>query len=492
MRKSARFSISLCAALLSACLAESATAAPTPVIAIVDVALIDGAGGPVQPAMTVLVRGERVVAVGPAALVHLPSGARIIDGGGKYLLPGLIDNNVHATVYGKPERRDTAVKYADRNPELALEFAQRELKYGVTTVRDSYGDLQSLIAVRDRINRGEAIGARMFVAGNILGWGGPFSLTFSLTKEADLSLFQERWNDRIAQGAGEDLMDMTPEELGVAMDRYIDRGPDFIKYGGTSHFFTPSLIGFSPRQQKVIVERAHARGLRVETHATSSEGLRLAVEAGIDLIQHPELLSRDYPDDLIALIQQRKPLCAMRSNVITGADWRRHLAARRAAEAMLKGARPPATSAQAHRRADALGEGEDIQRRNAIRLIKAGCAVVIATDSYQGDAPEFRRAPKPLDQEPGVGALVAIEGLVELGMTPSQAITAATRNGAIAAGRLEQFGTVETGKVADLILLSADPLADISNIRKQVMVMSKGQVVDVARLPQHPIFDQGD
>jgi imidazolonepropionase-like amidohydrolase len=328
----------------------------------------------------------------------------------------------------------------------------------------------------------------MMVAGNILGWGGPFSLTFSLTKESDLSLFQEQWNDLIAQGGGEELMDMTPEELGVAMDRYIAKGVDFIKYGGTSHFFAPSLIGFSPRQQKVIVDRAHAHGIRVETHATSSEGLRLAIEAGIDLIQHPEMLARDYPDDLIALVQQRKPLCGMRSNIVAGASWKRHLADRAAAQVKLKDAPPPATTAELHRRREALGEDDEIARRNAVRLIKAGCTVVIATDSYLGDAPEFRRKPLPAEFEPGTGALAAVEGLVELGMTPSQAIVAGTHNGAIAAGKPDQLGTVETGKIADLVLLSADPLADISNIRKQAMVMSKGRIIDTAGLPEHPIF----
>jgi imidazolonepropionase-like amidohydrolase len=438
-----------------------------------------------------VIRGDRIAQVGPARDVHAPRGFKTIDAHGRYLLPGFIDNNVHGTVYGKPERRDTTIKYAERDEDLALEFAQRELKYGVTTSRDSYGELPSLIAVRDRIEHGQAIGARMLVAGNILGWGGPFSLTFSLTKESDLSLFQEKWNDLIAQGGGEELMDMTPQELGVAIDRYIDHGVDFIKYGGTSHFMRPSLIGFSPRAQKVIVDHAHARGLRVETHATSSEGLRLAIEAGIDLIQHPEMLTRDYPDDLIALIQQRKPLCAMRANMVAGADWKKHLETRAAAEAKLKDAPPATTSAEVHRRNEALGEDDEIAHRNALRLVRSGCTIVIATDAYLGDAPEFRRQPKSPDQEPGIGALIAVENLVELGMTPSQAITAGTRNGAVAAGRLDQFGTVETGKVADLVLLSADPLADIANIRKQVMVMARGRVVDTAHMPEHPIFYRG-
>ena len=77
----------------------------------------------------------------------------------------------------------------------------------------------------------------MLVAGNIVGWGGPYSVIFSADRASSgLTLFQEQMNDLIAQGAGEELMDMTPEELRVAINKYLDKGPDFIKYGGTSHW----------------------------------------------------------------------------------------------------------------------------------------------------------------------------------------------------------------------------------------------------------------
>ena len=112
----------------------------------------------------------------------------------------------------------------------------------------------------------------------------------------------------------------------------------------------------------------------------------------------------------------------------------------------------------------------------------------LGTDNYAGVAPEYGRAPKPIWQEPGIGTLLAIEGLVELGMTPSQAIVAATRNGAIAAGAIDEFGTVEVGKVADLLVLDADPLEDIRNIREQSVVMARGQIIDVAALPTEPVY----
>ena len=90
-------------------------------------------------------------------------------------------------------------------------------------------------------------------------------------------------------------------------------------------------------------------------------------------------------------------------------------------------------------------------------------------------------------QLPGLGTIYAIEGLVELGMTPSEAIVAATRNGALASKALDEYGTLEAGKAADVLVLDADPLADISNIRRLTMVIRGGRIVDPATLPTHPI-----
>jgi imidazolonepropionase-like amidohydrolase len=286
-------------------------------------------------------------------------------------------------------------------------------------------------------------------------------------------------------------MDMGPEELRVAINAYLDKGPNFVKYGGTSHFRYPTLIGFSPRQQRVIVEETHKRGLVAETHATSSEALRIAVEAGIDFIQHPEILSSAYPQDLIDLIVERGVICGLRSNTLAGEPWREHLAKREQAIRELEDAPPPATSAEARRRAERRGDLYQLQRENAVRLIQAGCPVTIATDNYQGSAPEFRREAKPEIQEAGIGSLIGIEGLVELGMTPMEALVAATHNGAMACKGLDDFGTLEVGKVADLVLLDADPLADIRNIRAQSLVMARGQIIDTDALPRQRIFYTG-
>jgi imidazolonepropionase-like amidohydrolase len=466
--------------------------------AIVGATVIDGNGGPPIVDATVIVTGTRIAALGPRASTPVPAGARRIDATGKFVTPGFIDTNVHLSLYGgtPPERYETFAKYQPRVDEITLEAAQLHLKHGVTTVRDSYGQLRSLTRVRDRIAKAEVPGSRMLAAGNIVGWGGPFSVSFSVIRDQGLTLFQEQLNDELAQGAGEELMDMTPGELRVAINSYLDKGPDFIKYGGTSHFSNPTFIGFSPDAQKVLVEEAHKRGLVAETHSTSIEGLRLSIEAGIDLIQHPEVLTpRQMPDDLARLIAERKIICSVLSNTVTGVAWKRHLenvaeAERRRARAAKDADPSQRAKTLAEQRLDRreLGVDSATRRANIEKLIRAGAVITIGTDNYWAAAPEFARTPKPPQQEHGLGSLIAIEGLVELGMTPSQAIVAATKNGAVATRGLEQYGTLERGKIADLLVLDADPLANISNIRKLNLVMKEGRIIDAGRLPERPVF----
>jgi imidazolonepropionase-like amidohydrolase len=469
-------------------------------VAIVGGTLIDGNGGtPVSDAV-VLVKGARISAVGPRGAVAIPADASQIDARGRWIVPGFIDTNVHLSLYGgQNDRYETMAKYQPRQDDIVLEAAQIDLSYGVTTVRDSYGALVPLTKVRDRIARGELTGARVLAAGNILGWSGPYSFSFSRVM-GQLTLFQEQMNDYIAQGGGEELMAMTPPELRQAINAYLDKGPDFLKFGGTSHFSEPTFIGFSAEAQQVIVEEAHRRNRAAETHSTSVEGLRVSIAAGIDGIQHPELLDgRAMPDDLVKIIVDRGLNCSMLASTITGPAWKRHLKAKEEVErkkAEGKGDGDKTASALTHekttaeRRKEAADVGADLEMRraNAQKLIRAGCRVTPGTDSYWAAAPEFTRTPKPAEQDHGSGTIMAIEGFVELGMTPSQAIVAGTKNGAIAARGLKDFGTIEAGKFADLVLLAADPLVDIANLRKVTAVMKEGRTVDRTRLPQSRVL----
>src|SRR3954471_9015196 len=479
-------------AVVALALGRLSAQSPPARVAIVGATLVDGNGGAPLSDAVLVVEGARIAQVGPRGAVTIPAGAEQVDARGRWVLPGLIDTNVHLSLYGgQNDRYESLVRYQPRQNDIVLEAAQIDLSYGITTVRDSYGALVPLTQVRDAIARGEKTGARILAAGNILGWSGPYSFSFSRVM-GQLTLFQEQMNDYVAQGGGEELMAMTPPELRQAIDAYLDKGPDFLKFGGTSHFAEPTFIGFSAEAQKVIVDEAHTRNRAAETHSTSIEGLRLSIAAGIDGIQHPELLDgRAMPDDLIRTIVDRGLNCSMLASTIAGPAWKRHLKTKEEAEKKRaeaeKDARTPArekTSYERRKEAADVGADLDMRRANAQKLIRAGCRVTPGTDSYWAAAPEFTRTPKQPDQDHGIGTIMAIEGLVELGMTPAQAIVAATRNGAAAARGLNDFGTLEPGKLVDLVLLSGDPIADISNIRKVTAVWKSGRAVDREHLPR--------
>jgi imidazolonepropionase-like amidohydrolase len=180
-------------------------------------------------------------------------------------------------------------------------------------------------------------------------------------------------------------------------------------------------------------------------------------------------------------------------NTMSGEAWSKHLKTKEETQKKLQEAEKKAdarakTSAEERRRDADLGVSLEVRRRNAQKLIQAGCTVTVGTDNYWGAAPELSREPKPENQNHGIGTIVGIEGLVELGMTPAQAITAATRNGALACRKLNEYGTIEVGKLADILILEADPLADIHNIRRLKSVMKEGRMIDLARLPEKRVL----
>jgi hypothetical protein len=216
-------------ATAAACGGELATAAAK--VAIVGATVIDGTGAAPVADAVIIVDGGRIAAVGSRANVPVPPGTREINAEGKYVIPGLMDANVHLVLGSSIE---FIVRYEGRYEDLIAEAAQVTLRNGVTTVFDSWGPLQPLLNVRDRIKRGEAVGSRMFVAGNIVGLSGPFGRDFNAAAETTASkVLVKRINTIWEENVGPPLLYLTPEQIGIEIRKYAARGIDFLKYAAT-------------------------------------------------------------------------------------------------------------------------------------------------------------------------------------------------------------------------------------------------------------------
>jgi imidazolonepropionase-like amidohydrolase len=466
--------------------------------AVIGATLIDGNGGEPVPDAAVVVDGERIVATGTRASVHVPTDAVVIDAAGGFLLPGFIDTNVHLAPFYYP---DELVAYRGRYADVAIESAQLMLRAGVTTVRDTYGHLPTLLQTRDAFASGDVAGPRVLVAGNIVGWGGPRSLTFDhnpylMDNPVDprTTFLLETIQDEFVQGVGEELCDLGPAELRATISAYLERGVDLLKFGGTTHVTSPPMILFSPRAQEAMVEEAHAAGLVVDVHATSPEALRIAVDAGVDVVQHPELhfISSPMPDDLAELLATSGVTCSMNVPHFTGRVWSEYLAQQEQLERADVLPNRSLTGVERRKRDRRLYRR--LYRSNADKIVAAGCQISTASDSCALPPRGVLRGTETYLErffhQPGTGTLSSIEGLVELGLGPMNAIVAATKHGALASDQLEQYGTVEAGKSADLVLLGGDPLEDIANVRSARLVISRGLVVDRAALPTNPVYSE--
>ncbi|WP_425155504.1 amidohydrolase family protein [Candidatus Palauibacter sp.] len=222
--------------LAAAFVVSGASVAPGVVaqsLAVTGATVIDPlAGAPLADGVVVMEDG-RIIAVGAAGAVDVPAGTEIIDVRGKYVIPGLMDANLHLYLNLDLE---TLIKYEGRYHEIVLEAAQLTLKSGQTTVFDTWGPLGALARARDMINAGEAPGSRIYFAGNIIGFDGPLSRDFRAEAAAHVSkAFVNRTNEAWEQGTGRDLMWMTPDSVRAAIREYTGTGVDFLKYGSSSH-----------------------------------------------------------------------------------------------------------------------------------------------------------------------------------------------------------------------------------------------------------------
>lgn len=446
----------------------------------------------------VLIDGETIVAVGPRTEVEVPAGAAVLDTSGRFIMPGLVDTNVHLILMTVPE---FFVKYEDRLTDVALQSAQVGLKYGMTTMADTWGPLEPLLEARDRINSGKVVGSRILVAGNIVGVGGPFSSYFMGSwdlRGPDLRYggwvhpaIRRRIDHLWEAGVGPELLAMTGDEVAEAMRAYLAKGVDFVKLAVSGHGIQPvEPIMFSRAAMRAIRDEVRRAGIPFQTHTFTVESLRLAVELEPDLLQHPNVMSVPWPVATgaqrssirrsISAIAEKGMYCGLmsipsRTKLEVSASWTpaEHLETPYLNEVMAR--RAPWAAALP---IDEMIEGLRV-------WIDGGVKYTLATD--QG--PEAAELGPVVWGRLGRAHFERMEDLQDCGERPGDILRAATRNGADALGLGDRVGTLERGKRADLLVLDADPLDDIANIRRIRFVVKDGKVVDRGALPTVRVLD---
>jgi len=438
-------------------------------LAITGATIIDGTGKAPLSDGVLLITGGRIAAIGHSVDVAIPSAARRLDARGKYLIPGLMDANIHLMLNIDLE---TLIRYEGRYHEIALEGAQIALKSGQTTVFDTWGPRAALIKARDMINAGQAPGSRIYLAGNIIGFDGPVSADFIGEAAPYVSkAFAKRINETWEQGTGRKLLWMTPEEVRAAIREYVQKGVNFLKYGASGHK-DMNFVTFSPRQQKAIIEEGHRAGLVVQAHTTSVESLDLAIEAGLDIVTHGDISGpvRPIPDETIRKLVERGVSVSVLS--VT----QRHLEAQ-----------------EKHVPEGILTPYLKVAKTNDSNMIKAGVKMLVSTDAGIQNpvllAESRTLAADTVDPRVklGEGHFNAMVALEELGMDRMEILKSATSNIARAYHHPE-IGTLEPGKIADLVILDADPLESARNYRRIHAVIKDGKVVDLEALPVAPII----
>lgn len=418
----------------------------------------------------VLMEDGRIAAVGAAGEVDIPAGTPVIDARGRYVIPGLMDANVHLYLNLDLE---TLIKYEGRYHEIVLEAAQLTLKTGQTTVFDTWGPLAALAKARDMINGGEAPGSRIYFAGNIIGFDGPLSADFRAAAAAHVSKsFVRRTNEAWVHGTGRDLMWMTPDSVRAAIRGYTGTGVDFLKYGSSGHvemFF----ISFSERVQRVIVEEGHRAGMTVQTHTTSVESLDMAIEAGVDIITHGDISGPVVPIPMETV---------------------RKIVERDLAVSVLPITRRRLEALQAHNPDGTLTPYMTVGRENQARMIEAGVSLLLSTDAGIKHpvllAESATIASDTVDQRTklGEGHFNALAALEELGMAPMEILRSATSHIARAYELDDEIGSLQPGMIADLVILDENPLEAARNYRSIHAVIKDGRRVNLNALPVAPII----
>ena len=378
----------------------------------------------------VLIRGDRVTDVG--ANLPVPAGARVVDLSGATVLPGMIDAHVHVSL-------NVANESVEHHTFVMIQSAQRDLDAGFTTIvdMDSRGGFGT-VELRNAINSGLVRGPRMQVAGQSLN-----PRASNPTPNTVPGLFSGFTENKNING---------PWLARAAVRELKLHGTDWAKIYTTQDFVGDEMREFRPdgslvaipsltlEEVQAIVEEAHRMGLKVACHAYGGEGMRSCVEAGVDLPMHMLDLYRD--DATLKQILQKKLPVMMTIDDLIGLD---------ADDRKLTGGKT-----------SRLAMGELTFRK----LLAAG----VPSPFGSGAVPERYPHGKQANQ---------FSYFVKWGMTPAQALQTAFLAAAnvLNYGWSDRVGSIEKGKFADIIAVSGDPLADITEMERVKFVMKGGQVV---------------
>ena len=390
-------------------------------------ALLDVATGARTENAALLVRDGRIVAVGKASDIAKPDGAVHIDLAEQTLLPGLMDMHVHLSSDAETPFFASMSHSVPRQTVIAVKNAKKTLMAGITTVRDVGASGYSVIAVRDGVTAGDIDGPRIFAVGNALSITGGHCDNNFLPPE-----LQVRSNG-VADG---------PWAVRAKVRENIKYGANAIKFCATGGVFSKGTkVGiqqYSLEEMQAIVEEAHKRGVTVAAHAHGTSGIKAAIKAGVDSVEHVSFLDEEG-------VQLAKEKGTYFSMDIYNTEYTLTYGAQNGV---------PEENLNKERLVSKR------QRESFTLAVKAGVNMVMGTDAAiypHGDNPK------------------QLSRMVQFGMTPLQALQAATMNAA-ALLKQDDLGRLKEGFVADIIAVDGDPLTDISLLEKVSFVMKEGTV----------------
>ena len=392
--------------------------------------LFDPGSGRLLTDQVVIIRGERIVEVGPAGGVAIPSGAELIDLRQATVLPGMIDAHTHLFLTGESGGRydEQLLKESWQYRTIeAVVNAKKDLEAGFTTLRDleTEGAMYSDVDVRNAINRGLIPGPRLQVVTRALSTTGGYAL--------------EGYSPEVLVPSGVQIVD-SPWAARQAVREQIKYGADLIKVYATHRFrFTPdghldSVPTFTLEEFQAIVDEAHRQHVKVACHAYSGAGLRNAIEAGVDSIEHGLELDETSLREML-----RKGIYLVPTLYVYEVEPEEDL---RATEGKTSRAR--------------------IHEASFRRALASGVKIAFGTDV--GPFPHGTQAKE-------------FEYMVRFGMTPAQALCSATQRAAELMAWQDRVGSLERSKFADVIAVSGDPLSDITELERVRFVMKGGVVV---------------